>query len=98
MKVWTIITVLLGQLFLSTFPKVAAEPTKLLIAHGAISNNVEPLLIAKEQGIFSKYGIEAELVFLHRLRAARCKQCWLVRFRSEWSGQRMLVQRKHRGR
>ena len=35
-----------------------------LIAHGAISNNVEPLWIAKEQGIFRKYGIEAELVFI----------------------------------
>src|SRR3970040_2177173 len=48
---------------------VAAEPTKVLIAHGAISNNVEPLWIAKEQGIFRKYGIEAELVFIIAGRA-----------------------------
>jgi ABC-type nitrate/sulfonate/bicarbonate transport system substrate-binding protein len=47
----------------------AAEPTKLLIAHGAISNNVEPLWIAKEQGIFRKYGIDAELVFIIAGRA-----------------------------
>jgi NitT/TauT family transport system substrate-binding protein len=47
----------------------AAEPTKLLIAHGAISNNVAPLWIAKEQGIFRKYGIEAELVFIIAGRA-----------------------------
>ena len=47
----------------------AAEPTKLLIAHGAISNNVEPLWIAKEQGIFRRYGIEAELVFIIAGRA-----------------------------
>lgn len=47
----------------------AAEPTKVLIAHGAISNNVEPLWIAKEQGIFRKYGIEAELVFIIAGRA-----------------------------
>ena len=47
----------------------AAEPTKALIAHGAISNNVEPLWIAKEQGIFRKYGIEAELVFIIAGRA-----------------------------
>ncbi len=46
-----------------------AEPTKVLIAHGAISNNVEPLWIAKEQGIFRKYGIEAELVFIIAGRA-----------------------------
>src|SRR5512141_1132807 len=47
----------------------AAEPTKVLIAHGAISNNVEPLWIAKEQGMFRKYGIEAELVFIIAGRA-----------------------------
>ncbi len=47
----------------------AAEPTKLLIAHGAISNNVAPLWIAKEQGIFRKYGIDAELVFIIAGRA-----------------------------
>ena len=46
-----------------------AELTKVLIAHGAISNNVEPLWIAKEQGIFRKYGIEAELVFIIAGRA-----------------------------
>ena len=49
----------------------AAEPTKVLIAHGAISNNVEPLWIAKEQGIYKKYGIEAELVFIIAGRAAQ---------------------------
>jgi len=47
----------------------AAEPTKLLIAHGAISNNVAPLWIAKEQGIYRKYGIDAELVFIIAGRA-----------------------------
>ena len=50
-------------------PSLAAEPTKLLIAHGAISNNVEPLWIAKEQGIFRKYGIDPELVFIIAGRA-----------------------------
>ena len=48
---------------------IAAETTKLLIAHGAISNNVAPLWIAKEQGIFRKYGIEADLVFIIAGRA-----------------------------
>lgn len=48
---------------------LAAEPTKLLIAHGAISTNVEPLWIAKEQGIFRKYGIDPELVFIIAGRA-----------------------------
>ena len=47
----------------------AAEPAKLLIAHGAISNNVAPLWIAKEQGIFRKYGIDADLVFIIAGRA-----------------------------
>jgi NitT/TauT family transport system substrate-binding protein len=47
----------------------AAEPTKLLIAHGAISNNVAPLWIAKEQGIFKKYNLDVDLVFIIAGRA-----------------------------
>src|SRR3972149_5536129 len=48
-----------------------AEPTKVLIAHGAISNNVEPLWIAKEQGIFRKYGLGVDLVFIIAGRAMK---------------------------
>ena len=47
----------------------AAEPTKVLIANGAISNNVEPLWIAKEQGIFRKYGLDVDMVFIIAGRA-----------------------------
>ncbi|MGH7854049.1 MAG: ABC transporter substrate-binding protein [Candidatus Binatia bacterium] len=47
----------------------AAESSKLLIAHGAISNNVAPLWIAKEQGIFKKYGLDVDLVFIIAGRA-----------------------------
>ena len=59
----------LGQIFTWPSPSIAAEPSKLLIAHGAISNNTAPLWIAKEQGIFRKYGIDAELVFIIAGRA-----------------------------
>jgi NitT/TauT family transport system substrate-binding protein len=47
----------------------AAEPSKLLLAHGAISNNVAPLWIAKEQGIFKKYNLDVDLVFIIAGRA-----------------------------
>jgi NitT/TauT family transport system substrate-binding protein len=61
-------------LFLIGCPIVAgqaftAEPTRLLIAHGAISNNVAPLWIAKEQGIYKKYGLDVDLVFIIAGRA-----------------------------
>jgi NitT/TauT family transport system substrate-binding protein len=46
-----------------------AEPGKLLLAHGAISNNVAPLWIAKEQGIFKKYNLDVDLVFIIAGRA-----------------------------
>ncbi len=70
MKLWIIVVTLIGQFFyFSLFPGFAADSTKLLIAHGAISNNVEPLWIAKEQGIFRKYGIDADLVFIIAGRA-----------------------------
>jgi ABC-type nitrate/sulfonate/bicarbonate transport system substrate-binding protein len=68
MAIWSI-TVLLYSVFIGFSPSIAAEPSKLLIAHGAISNNVAPLWIAKEQGIFRKYGIEADLVFIIAGRA-----------------------------
>jgi ABC-type nitrate/sulfonate/bicarbonate transport system substrate-binding protein len=70
MKIWGIALVCIGHLIASnSATSFAAEPTKLLIAHGAISNNVAPLWIAKEQGIFRKYGVEAELVFIIAGRA-----------------------------
>jgi NitT/TauT family transport system substrate-binding protein len=47
----------------------AAEPSKLLLAHGAISNNVAPLWIAKEQGLFKKYNLDVDLVFIIAGRA-----------------------------
>lgn len=47
----------------------AAEPAKLLLAHGAISNNVAPLWIAKEQGFFKKYNLDVDLVFIIAGRA-----------------------------
>ena len=70
MKLCNFVLVIFGYLLASIgVTSFAAEPTKLLIAHGAISNNVAPLWIAKEQGIYRKYGIEAELVFIIAGRA-----------------------------
>jgi NitT/TauT family transport system substrate-binding protein len=70
MKSGALIIFLIGCLIVAgQSGSFAAEPTKLLIAHGAISNNVAPLWIAKEQGIFRKYGIDAELVFIIAGRA-----------------------------
>jgi NitT/TauT family transport system substrate-binding protein len=69
-KSWIILLVVVGFLnILFGGRSFAAETTKLLIAHGAISNNVTPLWIAKEQGIFRKYGIDADLVFIIAGRA-----------------------------
>lgn len=50
----------------------AGDPlTKLLLAHGAISNNVTPLWIAKDQGLFRKHGLDVDLVFIIAGRAAQ---------------------------
>ena len=65
-----LLIVFLGHILIaSAFPSFAAEPTKLLLAHGAISNNVAPIWIAKEQGIFKKYGLDVDLVFIIAGRA-----------------------------
>ena len=53
MKLSLVVVVLVGCLLVSVGPNsFGADATKVLIAHGSISNNVEPLWIAKEQGIF----------------------------------------------
>ena len=50
----------------------AGEPAaKLLLAHGAISNNVTPLWVAKDHGLFRKYGLDVDLVFIIAGRAAQ---------------------------
>lgn len=55
--------------FAGAQPLRAGEASKLVIAHGAISNNVAPLWIAKEQGFFKKYGLDVDLVFIIAGRA-----------------------------
>ena len=69
-KFWGVVVGIVGCLSAAmTIKSFAADSTKVLIAHGAISNNVEPIWIAKEQGIYKKYGIDAELVFIIAGRA-----------------------------
>jgi NitT/TauT family transport system substrate-binding protein len=58
-------------LMLSAPPTFAAEPSKILLAHGAVNNFVAPLWIAKEQGFFRKYGLDVDLVFIIAGRAAQ---------------------------
>lgn len=72
MKYWLVLIVLFGNLLVrAQTVTFAAEPTKVLLAHGAISANVAPLWIAKEQGLYRKYGVDAELVFIIAGRAAQ---------------------------
>jgi ABC-type nitrate/sulfonate/bicarbonate transport system substrate-binding protein len=42
----------------------AQDRTKLVIGYSAMQASVAPLWIAQEQGFFTKYGIESELVFV----------------------------------
>jgi ABC-type nitrate/sulfonate/bicarbonate transport system substrate-binding protein len=40
----------------------AAAQTKITIGYAAVSPRTTPLYIAQEQGIFSKYGLDAKIV------------------------------------
>lgn len=72
MNLWVRIVVLVICLFtVSSTSSSSAEPRKILLAHGAINNFVEPLWIAKEQGFFKKYGLDVDLVFIIAGRAAQ---------------------------
>lgn len=49
----------------SSSPILAADPpVKQVIAYGVISNAVTPLWVAQDQGIFRKYGLDTDLVFI----------------------------------
>jgi len=56
------IWVLLALLFTSFEATAASAARKVVIAHGPVSGSVLPLWIAKEQKIFEKHGLEAQLV------------------------------------
>ncbi|MGH7773067.1 MAG: ABC transporter substrate-binding protein [Candidatus Binatia bacterium] len=74
MRTGAFLVILSLQLLTTSFLSAgqAAEPvTKLLLAHGAISNNVTPLWIAKDQGFFRKYGLDVDLIFIIAGRAAQ---------------------------
>lgn len=74
MKSWIFAVAVLAHLTVPLpSPIYAAEPanTKVLLAYGAISNNVAPLWIAKEQQLFRKYGLDVDLVFIIAGRAAQ---------------------------
>ena len=47
----------------------AEPPVKFLFAYGAIGGNAMPLWIAKEQGIFRKYNLEPQLIYIIAGRA-----------------------------
>ena len=72
MKLWIAIATLIGCLLALPAARLqAAESNKILLAHGAINNFVAPLWLAKDQGVFRKYGLDVDLVFIIAGRAAQ---------------------------
>ena len=55
-------------LFISLTPfacsDASAAATKLVIVHATINPSVTPLWITAKQGLFAKYGIDPEIVFV----------------------------------
>ena len=51
--------------YTTVFPAAgAAAPFKLIVGYAALNARVSPLWIAQEQGLFTKYGIDAEPIYL----------------------------------
>jgi ABC-type nitrate/sulfonate/bicarbonate transport system substrate-binding protein len=51
-------------LFSSAISYSASAPTKIIVGYAALNPRVLPLWIAHEQGMFSKYGLDAEPIFI----------------------------------
>lgn len=63
----TLIVFSIALLILMASPQTlnaAQERTKLIIGYSAMQASVAPLWVAQEQGLFQKYGIEPQLVFV----------------------------------
>jgi NitT/TauT family transport system substrate-binding protein len=71
MKHPALIFLLLALLLSPVHASAAAEPTKLLLAQGAINTDVVPLWYAKDRGLFRKYGLDVDNVFIIAGRAAQ---------------------------
>lgn len=68
MKRLTLAISLFWSLFAAS-ANAAEPPTKFLLAYGAIGGNAMPLWIAKEQGIFQKYNLDPQLIYIIAGRA-----------------------------
>ncbi len=75
MRIVAAVVVFSTQLFLidgtCQTTQAATPPVRLLIAYGGISNSAAPLWISKDQGIFRRYGIDADPVFIIGGRAVQ---------------------------
>jgi NitT/TauT family transport system substrate-binding protein len=73
MRLKVLVIVILSYLLVASGIKSFAgeTPTKILLAHGAISANVAPLWLAKEEGFFRKHGLDVDLVFIIAGRATQ---------------------------
>ena len=69
---------------------------KFLLAYGAIGGNAMPLWIAKEQGIFRKYNLEPQLIYIIAGRAMQSMLAGDIQF--GLLGAYPCHQRGHRGR
>ena len=57
-----VVTVLLWAFY--TESQAASTRTKLVIGHVLLNARAVPLWVAKEQGFFSKYGLDAEVILV----------------------------------
>lgn len=56
--------VIVGSLAPAGGVKAASSTKKILLAHAAMNARVGPLWIARDQGFFAKYGVDADTIFV----------------------------------
>ncbi len=59
-----IVAIVLSVISWNVHVSDSGEPSKIVIGHAAMSPKLAPLWLAKEQGIFNKYNLDAEIVFI----------------------------------
>jgi ABC-type nitrate/sulfonate/bicarbonate transport system substrate-binding protein len=69
---WLLTLVVSLLLWANIDANAASSSKKVIIAHAANNPRVAPLWIAKDEGIFAKYGIDAEPIFIRNSSLAIC--------------------------
>src|SRR5512133_1880162 len=62
--IWLVVFIVSAFIFLPSFSFAASAPFRAIVGYAALNARVSPLWIADEQGLFAKYGLDVQPIYL----------------------------------